>query len=165
MMKKAFLLLAFSSLLAGHAATADDIGPGSRQISAETAAKFLVAVCVDQFKNVRQAKRVLAANGFRPSPDTGTFYDNKRDLSFKIGKAKGVHACSMVFTSRAKPVELATMLTVASARENAKGKAAVSVDPETFRGATVSTGGSKMTFRRAGKHDGKWYYHAVLRAK
>jgi len=134
-------------------------GPGKASLSLAASWALFGDVCVDTFPNASKAKAVLAANGFSASAKTGTFYDGMRDASFSLAPRSGKRTCSMVFTSRAKPIDLGLAFALGSQRGP---QPAVAVKGTGGQTSAPSAGNSTMTFRPGGVHGGKAYYRAAL---
>ncbi|MEP5155591.1 hypothetical protein [Planktotalea sp.] len=154
-----FILASFLSLssLSGAQAQNAGIGPGDRSLSFEYTINLFVAVCVKPKLVLTKSVETLIANKFKAHPQTGTYYNNVSDVSFKLNQASGQKTCSMAFSSKEKAIELATALAISSANG---GK--VNIDPKTNRSQTKSSRNSYMTFTPVRRHNGRNYYRAVI---
>ncbi len=138
-------------------------GPGDAPLSVKTSNLLFQEICVKPFRNKTKFHTALANNGFEASPTSGTFYDHKRNVSFKWIANSGKPVCSMVFVSKEKPVELGLAFAMASAAPNS-GRAEIQVDPNTSATRTPSHSNSTMNFAPATRVKGKQYYRATLAA-
>ncbi len=161
-----FLATACLVLMSGFfssSASAQDLEPGTKGLGLEDTAYLFVGVCAKNYPNFRKAKKVLVQNGFQAHSKTGTFYDGKRDVSFKLTRGSSGKVCSMVFSSKEKPEELGLLLAVGST-QGTDGNAKIDVDPNTFATRTNSRGGSVMNFTPTIVNNGKQYFRASLSA-
>lgn len=137
------------------------LGPGSKSLNINTSASLFKEVCVATYPSFQKARAVLASKAFAAHPSTGTFYDGRQDVSFKLISDGGKKICSMVFTSPDDPVNLGAAFATASTIRKDGG-----FDVNVGSGKTVvqapSTGGSTMTFTPSSRTNGKDWYRAIL---
>lgn len=106
-------------------AVAEDIGPGSAPISAADAANLFGGICAKNHADHAKAKAAAEEQSFVPSPETGTYYDSRRDVSFKfLPDEDGKAICSMVFGSQDEAQSVVLFPVMAAGVEN------VSFDPD-----------------------------------
>ena len=140
------------------------LGPGARSLKGTDAALLFSSVCVEPYPSISKAQAALAQAGFRANPQTGTFYDGKRDASFKVNRVRSGTQCSMVFSSKDNPLQIATAMGLAggSGAGDGEGTPVLRIDPNTNRVETKSAAGSTMTFTPTIRNNGKLYYRAAL---
>ncbi|UWR45530.1 hypothetical protein [Phaeobacter inhibens] len=136
--------------------------PGARPLDAMVSTSLFRSICVATYPNLPKAKQALAELGFAQNPTTGTYYDGKRDVSFKLGSGQSGKSCSMVFSSKEEPSELAIAFSVASTVGDKNGSANVLVHPQGKFAETKSVGGSSMRFQHRGRINNKSYFNASL---
>ena len=140
------------------------IEPGSEPIDLETSTGLFKAVCLSNYPNNSKSEATLASLGFAPNMTTGTFYDGRRDVSFKLSKGRKGSICSMVFASKDDPMRLAIAFAVSSTAGDSDGNANVFVDPKTQSAKTNSVAGSNMSFSPRVRANNKLYFSAHLSA-
>ncbi|OYW41708.1 MAG: hypothetical protein B7Z38_07080 [Rhodobacterales bacterium 12-64-8] len=91
-------------------ALAETVGPGTEGLSSTAAASLFARVCIETRPKLAKAKAELASLGYVAHPDTGTFYDNRLDVSFKLLRGEGV--CSRVIRSDDDPMQVVLFLSV-----------------------------------------------------
>ncbi|WP_126974940.1 hypothetical protein [Frigidibacter oleivorans] len=166
-MLRAASLLAVA-LLAGCVETqsagtvaAAQVGPGSSLLDPEDqifAAMLFNDVCGDTGAKPAAAKAVLAKLPVTQHPETGTYYHQNLDLSFKLVKEGSHDVCSMVFGSRSELSSIGLMLAAGSA---AKG-APVGMDPDTGEIEAKAAKGGTLYFAPINQQNGRKYYRAWI---
>lgn len=138
------------------------LGPGPKSLNINTSASLFQDVCVKTYPNFQKARTVLASKAFAAHPSTGTFYDGRQDVSFKLISDGGKKICSMVFTSPDNPIELGTAFGLASTvSKDGDLELDLGADNKAVVRAS-STGRSTMTFTPARRANGKNWYRATL---
>lgn len=140
-----------------------EIGPGAAPLSIKTSTFLFQEVCVKTVRNNSGFRKALANNGFVASPTTGTYYDNKRDVSFKWITTSGKPVCSMAFVSKEKPVELGMALALGSLPPNSK-EVELFIEANSVSTKAKSRNNSIMTFTPAARVKGEQYYRATIAA-
>jgi hypothetical protein len=145
------------------AVSSNTSGPGTAPLSLKTSSLLFQEICVKPFRSKTKFQKAVGNNGFEADPETGTFYDHKRNVSFKWIANSGKPVCSMVFVSKEKPEELGLALAIGSAAGNS-GSADIQLDPNTHATRTQSHGNSTMNFTPESRINGEQYYRATLAA-
>lgn len=87
-------------------AAAEDIGPGNLAVSSVDATNLFASVCAENRADLASGEAKATELGFVENGDTGTYYDNTRDLSFKfMPDNEGFSVCSMVFKPKGEVLE------------------------------------------------------------
>jgi len=87
----------FALALAPISANAQDaVGVGPELVAPMQAAEMFKTVCVDTLPDFKKLPAVLSELGFVPA-ETGTFFNNTDDLSFKVQAHELGPLCTMVF--------------------------------------------------------------------
>ena len=77
----------------GVAATAAENEVGNLLVAPSSAGRLFVQACVHTRPDFAKTQDVMNAIGFVPHPKTGTYFDGKHNLSFKVHNGQ----CSLVF--------------------------------------------------------------------
>lgn len=143
----------------GAPALAQGVPPlGEAPLPSRTAAKFFDAVCLRNAPGFGGAAAALAANGFAPNPETGTYYHPTLNLSFHVEDR-----CSMVFASDAPATEIG--LAFGAATNAATGTAGeVTLDPVSGAASAPGPASTRMTVEPFAAPSGEPYFRALLGA-
>lgn len=162
----AALLTACSPLVHEVQLDTGDIRAGETLIAKETATRLFQDVCIKTAPRFHAAPSNAASHGFRVSPETGTYYDSQRNVSFRI-QTQGRPVCSMVFGSHDRPQLLAVYLAAAThpVAQHPKQTSRIGVDPFFGRTQVKLRHGQIMTFNPRVKDNGIQYYRAAITAK
>lgn len=117
-------------------AQAESVGPGTESLSSTAAASLFVQVCVKTRPSLAKAKAALAKLGYVAHPETGTFYDNRSDVSFKLLRGEGV--CSMVSQSDGDPLEMVMFLALTAGGDD------LDVDPDKMIASSTLSDGTEV---------------------
>ncbi len=98
MVRTVFSFLAY--LFFAQATVADEVTVGTGEPDMLTTGLLFQSVCGETLPRFRRAERILENRGFVRNPDTGTYYHQSINLSFRIGTANGSPVCSMVAIGR-----------------------------------------------------------------
>jgi len=132
-------------------AVAETVGPGTESLSSTAAASLFAQVCIETRPKLAKAKAELAKLGYVAHPDSGTFYDNRSDVSFKLLMGEGV--CSMVIGSDADPMEMVMFLVLSAGDEG------IDIDPDTMTASATLSDGAEVVAHVA-EFDG--YFRAYV---
>lgn len=106
MVLRSLQILWLSALSAGFLSTSvlaqAEPGPGDALLAPEEGATMFLEICLDNRADFKAAQADLVGWGFNPA-QTGTWYDDRHDVSFKIQDFDGTRYCSMVFSDVAEP--------------------------------------------------------------
>lgn len=153
-------MLAMTVLLASAQLARAETGPGESPVDALTASTLFDRVCMQSLPGFGGAAATLAELGFVPHPESGTFYDGRNNISFKMFADIGARYCSMVFGSRDDAFELGLML--ATTVQAASPSAEVRPDPETGKVNATPRPGVEFEFFPSGDQGGTNYFRARL---
>lgn len=149
------------SVATGEAAS---VGPGSAAVDSEYGSMSFADICIGAYAQPEKAKAMLLERGYVQHPQTKTFFNPRRNVSFKLMPKK----CSMVFGSkdRADMVAFSFGLAVISRESKAKpAELRIAVNPDTGFATAKGPKGSTFEIAPAGsKQLGQTMYHAVLTA-
>ncbi|NSX55059.1 hypothetical protein [Parasulfitobacter algicola] len=97
------LIILISGLLMALTACTPQVdrnaGPGIDFVSPGRAAALYKQVCVSNATNFENVPAVLAQMPFRQEPESGIYYHQDLNLSFRLGKSKNSDFCGMVWAS------------------------------------------------------------------
>ena len=123
---------------ASKAAEGAEVQPGPANVDMVSAVSLFDRVCAKTAPRFSGAPKALASLPVRQHPDTGTFYHQNLNLSFKVTVGRG---CSMVFVSKERPGTLALAF---GSTLSSDGN--VSMDPSTNNSFAKGPAGTEMNF-------------------
>lgn len=145
------------------AAKAAQVGPGEESVDTLYASIAFADICVDTYGHPEKAKALLLAKGYVQHPQTGTFYNQRQNESFKLmGKN-----CSMVFGTKDKPGQVAISFAVAVASRVNPNPADARIETDLDKAVAVTKGPKGSTFHiqpTGFELFGQTMFHAVLTA-
>lgn len=77
----------------------DDIGPGPKLLDPLLPGEVFAQICLTEYPNLQAARNKSVSSGFTPDSTTGTYYNNRSNISVKITEDE----CSLVFGSKDEP--------------------------------------------------------------
>ncbi|MBW6418993.1 hypothetical protein [Celeribacter sp. PS-C1] len=122
--------------------TSGPVAPSSKSVDLTGAVTLFQSVCLDGAASPAKAKAAIDGLPMRQHPETGTYYHNSLNLSFKLIQDDGVSTCSMVFASRDPAGQLAIAFSAA-----AQSDSSIKVDVASGYAEANGPKGTKFTFR------------------
>ena len=142
-------------------ASTAEVVPGKSYVDLTTAGILFNNICLDTMPSFKVEQVAQLNTMFRQHPETGTYYHKYLDLSVKVQKHGNGKACSMVFSSRKDPMELAIGMSAFPAIHSGKSNPTVMVGQDGSASVQLARG-AEFTFIATGRNGGRNYYRAAL---
>lgn len=149
------------SVAATEVAATAEIVPGTGYVGTSIAMSLFQDACLETMPTFKFENTELAKSMFRQNPKTGTYYHQNLDLSVKVQKVGAGKACSMVFSSKEEPSQLAIGMSLLPATVSGSSNPTIDFTSDNSTSVQLARG-AKFTFVTTGRNNGRNYYRAAV---